>query len=48
MKNENELVQLFQIEELEQRYEMGWIKSGSVEASANSNGTVSVTAKLQF
>jgi hypothetical protein len=28
----SELLNLFQVEELEQRYEMGWIKGGSVEA----------------
>ncbi len=27
----SELLNLFQVEELEQRYEMGWIKGGSVE-----------------
>ncbi len=48
MKNENELLDLFQVEELEKRYEMGWIKSAEVSGSVDSNGTVTGTATIKF
>ena len=34
MKNERQMIDLFQVEELEKRYEMGWrarVKAGPVE-----------------
>lgn len=53
MKNEQEMLDLFQVEELEKRYEMGWIKSTSVSAGTSTNTrtgvtdvNVSVTVKL--
>lgn len=48
MKNENELLDLFQVEELEKRYEMGWISSGEVSGSVDSNGTVEVKGTIKF
>ena len=36
MKNEQEMLNLFQVEELEKRYEMGWIR---VSAHGNDTGT---------
>lgn len=43
---------LFEVEELEKRYEMGWIKGGSVDASIetdfNGNPTVKVGGGLKF
>jgi hypothetical protein len=44
MKNENELLDLFQVEELEKRYEMGWISK--VEVSVDSNGVVKGTVTI--
>jgi hypothetical protein len=48
MKNENELLDLFQVEELEKRYEMGWLKSGSASVSVDADGTVTGTATVNF
>ncbi len=45
---QNEMLDLFQVEELEKRYEMGWLKGGEVGASANSDGYVKVEAKVKF
>ena len=36
MKNEQEMLDLFQVEELEKRYEMGWIR---VSAQGSETGT---------
>ncbi len=36
MKNEKEMLDLFQVEELEKRYEMGWIR---VSAQGSETGT---------
>lgn len=36
MKNEQEILDLFQVEELEKRYEMGWVR---VSASGSHTGT---------
>lgn len=41
MKNEQEMLNLFQVEELEKRYEMGWIKKTEVSVEADSDGNVS-------
>jgi hypothetical protein len=41
---ENELLANFQVEELEKRYEMGWISSG--EVTLNSDGSGSITIRL--
>lgn len=39
MENQKEMLDLFQVEELEKRYEMGWApSSGSVKGGANHNG----------
>ncbi len=47
MSKEQEMLELFQVEELEKRYEMGWLSGWkfSATASVNSNGvkTVGVT-----
>ena len=48
MENEQEILDLFQVEELEKRYEMGWIKGGSASISASSNGTVTATGTIKF
>ena len=48
MKSEQEMLELFQMEELEKRYEMGWIKGGSVSVSGSSDGTVNVTGTINF
>nr|MBC7613328.1 hypothetical protein [Pseudopedobacter sp.] len=48
MKNENELLELFQVEELEKRYEMGWIKSTEVTGTATtSGGTTTATVGVK-
>ncbi len=31
MKNEQEMLDLFQVEELEKRYEMGWVRLGEYD-----------------
>ncbi|MDR3339539.1 MAG: hypothetical protein LBT25_05495 [Candidatus Symbiothrix sp.] len=36
--DEQELNELFQVEELEKRYEMGWIKSASYETNSGHGG----------
>jgi hypothetical protein len=46
MKNEQEMLNLFQVEELEKRYEMGWIKKTEVSAGADSKGTVKASVKI--
>ena len=48
MKNESELLELFKVEELEKRYEMGWVKSVEIEVSCDTQGNCggSVKAKL--
>lgn len=39
MEKQNEMLELFQVEELEKRYEMGWAPStGSAKGGANHNG----------
>lgn len=48
MENETELLDLFQVEELEKRYEMGWIKSGELSATVDSNGGLVVKGAIKF
>ena len=53
MKNEQEMLDLFQVEELEKRYEMGWIKKTEVSAGTSTNTqtgatTVDTSATLTF
>jgi len=48
MNNENELLELLKVEELEKRHEMDWIKSAEVSVSADTNGVVTGSAKLNF
>jgi hypothetical protein len=43
MKNEQEMLDLFQVEELEKRYEMGWIKKTEVTAGTSTNTQTNVT-----
>jgi hypothetical protein len=38
MKNRNEMLEIFQVEELEKRYEMGWIRV-AVGATGEGTGT---------
>jgi hypothetical protein len=46
-KNEKEMMEMFQVEELEKRYEMGkWSVGGS--ASNAGGGTVTVTGTYTF
>jgi hypothetical protein len=45
---QNEMLELFQVEELEKRYEMGWLKGGQVSVSANSDGEVEVESVIKF
>jgi hypothetical protein len=45
MINEQEMLDLFQVEELEKRYEMGWIKKTEVSTTCDSAGKCSVTVK---
>ena len=51
LNKEKQMLELFEVEELEKRYEMGWIKGGSVSAgikhdipsgmtSINAGGTI--------
>ena len=39
MKNEKELLELFQVEELEKRYEMGWPVEFGVTVTTGPGGT---------
>lgn len=50
MKNEDKLMEMFQIEELEQRYEMGWSPDkGSVGAKYNTlNDSWELTGTLTW
>jgi len=43
MKNEQEMLDLFQVEELEKRYEMGWIKKAEISAGTSTNTQTGVT-----
>ena len=42
------LMDLFEIEELEERFEMGWIKGGEVGAQVESGGDFKITSKVKF
>lgn len=46
MLKEKEMLELFQVEELEKRYEMGWIKETSVSGSVSSSNGGSVTGTV--
>ena len=46
MKNEQEMLDLFQVEELEKRYEMGWIKKTEVYIEGDNKGTIKGGAKI--
>ncbi len=46
MSKEKEMLELFQVEELEKRYEMGWIKETNISGSVSSDGTVTGTVTL--
>lgn len=49
MKNEQEMLDLFKVEELEKRYEMGkWSVGGSASSGTGSGLTVKVTATYTF
>lgn len=49
MKETEDLMNLFEVEELEQRFEMGWIKGGDVGIDYEpSNGDMQLTAKVKF
>lgn len=37
MKNEQEMLDLFKVEELEKRYEMGWIKGASFSTGTSTD-----------
>ena len=47
MKNEQEMLDLFQVEELEKRFEMGWVERGSISVSVNLDG-ITVIGKITF
>ena len=42
------LMDMFEIEELEERFEMGWIKGGEVGAQVESGGDFKITSKVKF
>lgn len=49
MKNEQEMLELFQVEELEKRYEMGkWSVSGGGSYNSTTGGTVNVSGTYTF
>jgi len=48
MKNEQEMLDLFQVEELEKRYEMGWLKKTEVYVEGDSNGYIKMGGKFTF
>lgn len=37
MKKENQLLEVFQVEELEKRYEMGWIRVSAANSPTGTN-----------
>jgi hypothetical protein len=45
---EQELLASFEVEELEKRYEMGWLSGGEVSASVDSNGVAKVELKFNI
>ncbi|WP_181044193.1 hypothetical protein [Aureicoccus marinus] len=47
-EKEAELMRYFEIEELEQRFELGWIKGGEVGAQVESGGDFKITSKVKF
>lgn len=48
VRKQIELTDLFEIEELEERFEMGWIKGGEVGAQVESDGEFKFTSKVKF
>ncbi len=49
MHESDELMDLFDVVELEQRFEMGWIRGGDVGVQYEpSNGDLELTAKVRF
>lgn len=48
MNLEKQLVEKFEVEELEKRYEFGWIKSVEVTTSVDSTGKVTVGGKVSL
>ena len=48
MKKEQEMLELFHVEELEKRYEMGWLHDATVSGTVNSDGTASVTVSVKI
>jgi len=48
MTHENELLELFKVEELEKRYEMGWVKSVELEVSCDTQGNCTGSAKANL
>lgn len=48
MNQKLELHDHFDIQELEQRYEMGWIDGGEVQASVGPEGDFKISGKIEF
>lgn len=48
MNLEKQLEEKFEVEELEKRYEFGWIKSAEVGAEVDSDGKLKGTIKMNF
>ncbi|MDR3339538.1 MAG: hypothetical protein LBT25_05490 [Candidatus Symbiothrix sp.] len=46
--DEQELSELFQVEELEKRYEMGWLKSIDFDYEENPDGSKSFSSTFVF
>jgi hypothetical protein len=48
MNLENQLLEKFEVEELEKRYEFAWIKGGEVSVECDTNGHCKATGKVNF
>ena len=47
-KHQELVLENFQVEELEKRYEMGWIEGGSATITIGSDGTVTGSGTVTF
>ncbi|WP_164721476.1 hypothetical protein [Maribacter sp. MJ134] len=43
---QNEVLEIFEVEALEKRYEMGWIKSAEINGKVTSDGKMEAGFKL--